>query len=195
MLSKEFKDVQKSATNYISWKQTALDVKDASDYLTDQCRYYVYNKHKTFMDNYFEEANVTRRRDKAIEVIKKYLPNTTAEQEIQSAVEKSRELMLTEYYAMRLIVSSLDIEMDDTYPYEVRMTNLKPEHEILSAQEKSLLALDYVIGDDYLITKDFIISKVNSAVSAIDSLMETRVIKATSDLKKDFSVTASFNWT
>lgn len=183
LLSNKFNDVQDSTNDYMTWKDTALDVKDASDYLTDQVRYYVYNKHKIYMDNYFEEANVTKRREKAIAVIEEHLPDTEAHKGIEAAVKRSKELMLDEYYAMRLVVESLHITMDDTYPIEIKETILSEEDQLLSDAAKSALALDYVIGEKYLEDKEYIIQKVNQAVSEIDTMMEKDVISSTERLK------------
>ena len=166
----------------MSWKQTALDVKDASDYLTDQVRYFVYNKRKIYMDNYFEEANVTRRRDKAIDIISTQLPDTIAHQGLDAAVTKSKELMNVEFYAMRLVVETLDPSFEYDYE-EVKSVQLTDEDIAKSNDEKVALALDYVIGEDYLDAKTFINEKVNLAVSEIDTMMEKSVISSTSELK------------
>lgn len=183
LLSNNFNDVQNSTNNYISWKQVALDVKDASDYLTDQVRYYVYNKNKVYMDNYFYEAKVTKRRDNAIEVIEKYLPDTEAQKGIIDAVNRSVSLMNDEYYAMRLIVESEHITMDDTYPLEVKAVVLTAEDAALNDEAKFNLALDKVIGEKYLEDKKFIISNVEYAVSEIDAMMEKNVVASTDRLK------------
>lgn len=182
-LSGKFNRVQKSTSDYMSWKQTALDVKDASDYLTDQVRYYVYNNNKMYMDNYFEEVKVNQRRDKAIAVIEEYLPDTAALNGIKAAVKKSNELMEDEYYAMRLVVDANHITMDDTYPQEIKGVVITDADNLLSDNEKKSLALDYVIGEKYLLDKEYIIDKVNIAVSEIDTMMEKEVIYSTMELK------------
>jgi len=183
LLSREFNEVQQSTSDYMSWKQTALDVREASDYLTDQVRYYVFNKNKMYMDNYFEEANVTKRRDKAIEVIEEYLPNTDALKGLQEAVERSNALMEDEYYAMRLIVESEHIDMDETYPDEIQDVVLSDQDLALSDNDKYDLALELVIGEKYLQDKDFIVHKVAYAISQIDTMMEEDVIASTTSLK------------
>ena len=184
LLSNKFSEVQKSTNDYMNWKSTALEVREASDYLTDQARYYVINKHKIYMDNYFEEADVTKRRDHALEVMNQYLPDTKAREGIEQAVTRSRYLMLDEFYAMRLIVESLGITMDDTYPIEVKETFLKQEDINKTPEEKVDLAFIYVFGDKYLEDKEFITTKVNYAISEIDTLMEKNVISSTDALKK-----------
>ena len=184
LLAGRFNDVQASTTNYLSWKQKALEVKDASDYLTDQVRYYVFNKHKVYMDNYFHEANIEKRRDKAIDMIESYLPNTKARDGLYAAVAKSNALMEDEIYAMRLIVETLHVDMDDTWPIEIRNAYLSQEDLALPDQEKEALAYNYVIGDKYLADKDFIIQKVNESVSEIDTMMEKEVINSTTGMSQ-----------
>lgn len=183
LLSTRFNNVQSSTNNYMSWKQTVLDVKDASDYLTDQVRYYVYNHKKVYMDNYFEEANVRQRRDKAIAIIEEHLPDSEVYRGIEAAVNKSKELMNDEFYAMRLVVESLHITMDDTYPNEVKSVVLSDEDIALSDKDKETVALEYVIGEKYLSDKYYIVHKINDAVSEIDTMMEKDVISSTAELK------------
>ena len=77
-LSSRFNGVRNSTSKYMSWKQVALDVKEALDYLTNQVRYYVYIRDKEYMDIYFQEANINKIKDHAIEVIEQYLSNTKA---------------------------------------------------------------------------------------------------------------------
>ena len=183
-LSNNFNRVQKSTTQLLSWEHTALDVKEASDYLTDQVRYYVFNHQKENMDNYFQEAKVNRRRDVAIEVIESYLPDTKVAEGVKDAVKRSNELMEDEFYAMRLIVESLHITMDSTYPDEVKNVVLSTEDIALSDEGKQDLALDYVLGEKYLNDKEYIIGKINDAIVEIDNMIESEVTVSTEKMRK-----------
>ena len=182
-LSSKFNKAEEAMNNFMSWEHTALDVKEASDYLTDQVRYYVYDKDKDYMDNYFYEAKVLRRRDNAINLIKKDLPDSEALSGVTQAVERSNKLMDTEYYAMRLVVDAQGIVMDDTYEDEVRYLELTAEDAALSSEAKLDLALEKVLGEAYVEDKEFIYDKISYAVAQIDTLRQTQVITANNELE------------
>lgn len=184
LLSNKFNDVQTSTNNYMKWKESALTVRETSDYLTDQVRCYVFTHNKDHMDYYFEEVNVTKRRDEALKVMEEFLPNSKAYEDIDLAVTRSNELMLKEYHAMRLVVASDNITMDDTYEQVIRDWKLTEEELAMTSDELDNLALKEVIGNDYLADKQYIIDHVNSAASAIDTMMEKDIISSTSSLKR-----------
>ena len=48
--------------NLVSWKENSYQLQIASDYLTEQMRAFVVTGDKTYLDNYFEEVNVVKRR-------------------------------------------------------------------------------------------------------------------------------------
>ena len=60
---------------------------------------------RNYLDQYFEEADVTKRREQALESLKKYFDKTEAFQSLQQAMEDSKELMLTEYHSLNLVAT------------------------------------------------------------------------------------------
>ena len=57
----------------------------------------------TYMEAYFTEANVTRRRENALENLEQYLVSDEALQFLKEALSYSNELMEREIYAIKLI--------------------------------------------------------------------------------------------
>ena len=62
LISREDEVVNQTYQNYLELKEVSSDVQLASDYLTEQVRLFVVNGDRVYMDNYFKEANVTKRR-------------------------------------------------------------------------------------------------------------------------------------
>ena len=91
---------------YVTCESAAKDLQDGSDYLTEQVRLYVMTGQQEYMENYFKEANVTCRREHALEELGQYFDGTRTFEALQSALNDSVELMNTEYYAMRLMVEA-----------------------------------------------------------------------------------------
>ena len=90
---------------------------------------------REYMDLYFEEAEVTRRRETALESLKEYFDETSVFTALQSAMECSEKLMQTEYYSMRLTAQAQG-EEESTWPESIQTTKLADEDEKLSKEEK-----------------------------------------------------------
>ena len=182
VLSSKYSDVTESTQHYMDWKNVANDIQLASDYLTDQVRSYVVVGKKKYMDNYFEEAKVTKRRDKAMEVIKEHLEGTQVYTYVVTAITESNNLMELEYKAMRLVA---DVKGTDYKAYlEIINVTLSDEEQSLDDKAKLQRGIDIVYGETYIEKKDVISFNINHAVSALDTLMEEDVLKASKDLKK-----------
>ena len=96
-----------------------------------------------YRDLYFEEANTTRRREKALEELKKYFADTDSFTALETALSRLQELMETEYYSMRLVAESYG-KSEESLPEEIRDVQLSTEDKALSAQDKRTKAQDIV---------------------------------------------------
>ena len=181
LISYEDDVVNETYKNYLSLKEATTDVQLASDYLTEQVRLFVANEDKKYMDNYFEEANVTKRRENALITIHELAENTPSHEEIHNnitlAVNESIKLMDLEYFAMKLICVDANISYAE-YP-EVGNANI----DNVSPENRKSAAIDAVLGTEYIKSKDYIISHVDAAIAIIDNLMEENVNKSVADLK------------
>ena len=157
---------------YIKCLSAAPDLSKGSDYLTEQVRSFVVTGDKTYLDNYFTEANVTRRRDKALEVLNPYMEGTAALNYLNLAMSNSLELMNVEYYAMRLEWESESLP-NDLLPEELRNITLSKRDGLLSAAEKHESAISMVFDQTYQLYKDRIISNVDSCIEELMEKMET----------------------
>ena len=90
----EVKRFEDATDQYIVCENAARQLQDGSDYLTEQVRLYAMTGERNYLDQYFEEADVTKRREQALESLKKYFDKTEAFQSLQQAMEDSKELML-----------------------------------------------------------------------------------------------------
>ena len=88
--------------NYIRWQRSASELQTGSDYLTEQVRCFVETGKREFLDNYFEEAKITHRRDLAVATMAEYDGTRLVYSMMQDAMDESVELMEREYYVMRL---------------------------------------------------------------------------------------------
>ena len=123
--------------DYIILSESAAGLLQASDYLTEEVQSYSVTGDRVHLDNYFYEANVSRRREKALSVMEEKMPDSEALAALREAMKESIALMDREYYSMRLMVQATG---DSDIPAELAGVELTPEDEALSDDEKLKLA-------------------------------------------------------
>ena len=170
--NKKFKEMYEGTENYITWQQSAFDLELASDYLTEQARLFVMTGNVRYMENYFEEANVTRRRDKALDSLRKAFEGTETFEKLEAAMKSSVRLMEREYYSMRL---AADIYGIDTacLPVELRAVELLPADTALTKDRQLEIARSMVFDDTYRNQKSEIYEEMNACLDGLISETET----------------------
>jgi len=95
-----YRDEQQAINLELELKNIGQQLAQGSDYLTDEIRHYVQFGDRVHYDNFWQEVNNTRSRDKAVERLKelKVLPSELAY--IEKAKEYSDNLIRTEEAAM-----------------------------------------------------------------------------------------------
>ena len=128
-----FTRLNKETGNYIVRQKAAHDLMEASDYLTENVQRFTLEADTKYMDQYFEEAYTSKRRESAVMTMSENNADTALIQQIQEALDESMELMYREYYAMKLVIDAKDIR---TFPDTLRAIELTEEDQFLSAEEK-----------------------------------------------------------
>ena len=141
--------MEQASERYILAEQAAANLEAGSDTLTEAVRSFVVTGEFPYLQNYFTEANETRRRDKAVSDLESMMSrDSTAYTRLSDALSLSNERMADEYQAMNLILSSGEYE-EALIPDELREAGLSPEDAAKSPAEKYRLALNLVYGDRY----------------------------------------------
>lgn len=167
--SESYDRMRMATQHYMDCQAAASSLREGSDYLTNQVRSFVITGDMEHVVLYYNEAQVTRSRDKAVERMREYLVDERALNQLDSALQTSDRLMETEEYAMRLMVAGLS---DDVarYPATLREIALSEEDSALPAQQQREKARGMVFGDAYDSVKEEIVSRINQG---IDVLMTT----------------------
>lgn len=145
-----------SVLEYSECAQAITSFREASDFLTNQVRFFVLTHNLDNLENFFIEENSACRREKAVEIVEKCVPDESVKKNLKAAYRESEELTLTEYYAMRLVCEGMHISITKL-PLQVAKVILKPEDEKLSDSAKFDKASRLVYDYDYLDSKDRII--------------------------------------
>ncbi|MBR4581444.1 MAG: GGDEF domain-containing protein [Lachnospiraceae bacterium] len=153
-------------------KDSTSGLQTASDYLTEQIRCFAVTGDVKYLDNYFEEADVTRRREKALEELEN---NGYAESEavrnLKIAMSESVNLMEREYYSARLTYEAYDLDLSAA-PAEIRAVELKSEDASLSREKMKLRASELLFDDYYRTEKEEISKYIKNCLNQLSNEMD-----------------------
>ena len=163
-----YQRMQAASDRYISAQVAATDMESGSDYLTDRVRSFVITGDIEYLKDFFEEVNVTRRRDLAVENLEELLlgNDNTALMRLNSALVLSNELLNTEYLAMRMVVEYGDYDTADI-PEVISSIQLSPEDSALSRDELLHKAQNLLFDSNYMHFKDRIRENVSLCTQAL----------------------------
>ena len=160
--------------DYISCENAVHELQAGSDLLTKQVRLAAATGETQYIDAYFEEANVTKSREKAVnDLLALEGSSSAAIETLQEALAASVDLMQTEYSSMRLVEESIGTD-DASWPQELKDARLSPEDEALSSADKLLRAQQLVFGTEYENAKDIITGDVDAAIASLTEEINTR---------------------
>ena len=103
-----YKDYSRLSDDVMNLEDNAMMLMEASDYLTEEIRSFVITGDRQHLNNYFEEANITQRREKALQALKSSNENSEAYSNLENAMSYSKDLMNTEYYAAKLAIEAFN---------------------------------------------------------------------------------------
>ena len=163
-LSASFRHLSDAVNEHMELQRAADELMAASDYLTENVQRFSVTGNPLYMDNYFHEANVVKRREKAIEKMSDHPNGASALESMKSALEASRELMLQEYYAMKLTVDARGLT---EYPDILDTVTLKKDDISLPADQKMKRAAEMLFSEGYYSMKDSIRSNMKISLEEV----------------------------
>lgn len=152
-LSRANREVTEIGENYHEVEENAAMVQSASDDLTKDVEFFVMTGEKRYMDDYFIEANVTKRREKAVDNLRRLRVTDSMFTYLEDAVKESVDLMQLEYQAMRYASEGFGLDISNLLAV-VQNTKLPKPARTMSAGEKIDQAHKIVFGDDYVSYKN-----------------------------------------
>ena len=118
-----FSKLSRETGNYIVRQRAAHSLMEASDYLTEMVQRFALEGDTAFMDKYFEEAFLSKRREASIVAMSENNAEQSLISQLQEALSESQSLMYREYYAMRLVTEAKGIR---EYPEQIRTVSFGP---------------------------------------------------------------------
>ena len=140
-----FDKLSSETGNYIVRQKAAHDLMEASDYLTENVQRFTLEADTKYMDQYFEEAYTSKRRESAVMTMSENRADAALIQQIQEALDESMELMYREYYASKEIIrtklrNSLEI-LDEQMSATRRSTNADMMSELATGRTIMIAAI------------------------------------------------------
>ncbi len=179
-LTSTFQRLTDATEDQISLDKAAHELMDASDYLTERVQRFTVNGDPDFMNEYFTEAFETNRRENAIEKMSGNARASAALEQLQEAMEGSRELMHREYYAMRLVIEA---KGDTDYPGELREIMLTEEDAALSPEDKMRRATEMVMDNEYYHQKENIRRNMQEGLDILEAMTRSTESAAFSNVR------------
>lgn len=171
--------LRNSFQEYVSCESAILKFVKGSDTLTEQARLAASTGEITYIDGYFQEANVDKNREKAIEEIATYEGNEEAVKLLEESMQNSKDLMQTEYYVMRLVEEANGTSIS-SWPQELQNIELDKADEALSAEEKLQRAQNLMSNSDYELAKEEILTGTNEVLETLSTRIENKQNRAAS---------------
>ena len=178
-----YNETHEITRNLLDWRKDAYELQVASDYLTEQVRCFTVTGDKQYLDNYFRESEVTKRRENAVETLQNEHNDSEAIRDLTDAMTQSKNLMIKEYYAMRLAIEGYGYDVSE-YPEVIQQVVLSEEDLALSAEEKVDRSSDYLFDDEYLLTKLRISNDMTDCLEVLELEMDTKQTDVAEALKQ-----------
>ncbi|MBS6063848.1 MAG: methyl-accepting chemotaxis protein [Peptostreptococcaceae bacterium] len=129
VMTKANKNVMQTYDRQFEFSQIAQSVADASDYLTNEARLYVITTDKKHLDNYWEEVNTTKRREKGIERLNEMKTPQEFIDTLQKATQESANLAKIEDIAMKSFEQG-DIDAARTMMFDTNYASYKEKIDV-----------------------------------------------------------------
>ena len=181
----KYEELRAASQDYIACEAAARELQAGSDTLTKQVRLAAAPGEQQYIDAYFEEADVKRSREKALDDLAALHDDPAAIEPLKEALSKSMELMQTEYYSMRLVEEAVHKDSHE-WPEKVGSVTLRPEDAALSDAEKMDKAQQLLISTEYEDAKDEISGDVGAALTVLTNEIVARQQRAADVFAKIF---------
>ena len=179
-LSASFRNLTESSEHTIELRKAALELMDASDYMTERVQRFAVTGNKQMLQDYYNEAYGIKHRENAIKKLSTDKSCENALKRLSSAMESSQRLMQREFYAMALVVDAKDIK---DVPLPLDDVVLSDRDKALSPDEKMQRATDIVTDNDYYAQKHQIRENMEGSLDELEKLASETDSKALKDMK------------
>ena len=190
-IKSKYNEIEYAMNDYTESNKAIYDLRDASDFLTNQVRLFSINLEPEFMENYFHEYNELKRREVSVEILEMTHKNDAPDVNLKMALTESQYLSKIEVYAMKLICSAIGYA-EENQPDLIVQTCLSEEDNLLNPDEKITLARSLIANSDYLASKDRISLYTNNAHAALINNFISKKLEDNYSINRSFSLQTAY---
>ena len=178
-----FGQMRSATERYIACQQDAVLFEEGSDYLTNECRYFVVNGDKQHVFNFIEEVEVTRRRERTRDDAEYFMLEADSLKFLNEALRYSDELIETECYAMRLMIDALGEDVTQ-FPPRIQRIALEEKDAALTPEEKRTRAVQMLFDSHYEEIKGKIYENVEKSITVLMEETYGQQIQSTNRMER-----------
>lgn len=160
---------------------------NASDYLTSEVLRFIVTGDRKSLNNYWNEVDNIRNRDRAIEELRKLKLTDEEMALVNLAKEESDRLVYGESRAMRLVAESIGMDLE-TLPNQVAAVELTDKEERMTAAEKQEAAVAYIFGDEYVAGKEVIWNSLDECRKMLRSRKDVELKTAMEETNRQLAL-------
>lgn len=171
--TKAYDELVEVTNQYIITEREIHHMEEASEYLTEQARQYVVTMDVKYVDAYFMEVNVLKRRETALQKIQNNVPEEEGElyRLIQEIYDESVKLTDVEIHSMKLI-SVLKSYERASLPVEIQNYQLTDEELAYTNKQLQDNAYYLVFDSNYAKVREDIDNKIDNAMTELSEIMK-----------------------
>lgn len=182
-LTSQSYDRMRSATqNYIDCQQATADLRAASDALANHARSFLVSENPEQVLLYYSEVDSGNLDEDVLATLRGYMPDERALSQLETAMQLRERLMVTEGYAMRLMLEAIGEDITG-YPQKLRSMQLLPDDKRMSSDEQKEKARNLLFGSDYEASQNKIDSYINKGQDRLISGMLTEQVASSQRLQ------------
>ncbi len=166
-------ELYKSTTDYIALHNSAENLVNASDFLTEKAQRFTIVNDPEDLNAYFEELDGVRRREQSVEDISGASLDTMTVEQIKKAYEYSVSLSEKEIVAMKIVCDAIGYDAQNE---KISAAALPAECSGMTADEKIKYAQKMLYDSSYYEQKTSIRNGVENCVSAL--IDDTRMMQS-----------------
>ena len=182
-----YNESYKATQNLLILRESADNLLEASDYLTEEMRAFVITGERKYLNNYFEEAMVDKHRENALDALRENNERSIAYQNLQHAMVNSVDLMDVEYYAAKLAIEGYGYELS-TYPEVIKNVKIKEQDENLNSAKKLEAAQEMLFDDNYTQKKDHIRDYTENCLKELSDEVQEKQLETATKLRKQVAL-------
>ena len=171
--TERYNDMEKATEEYIGCQNDVYTIWDVINDLSERARNFVITGSPEEVILYFNEVQVQKSKDLALESIKQRVVDEQTMKHLNTALILCDRMMNVQYYAMRLSIEAYEYDVDK-YPVLLRDVTIKEEDLELSHQDQKMKAIGMLFNKDYTLLKNQVDIRIGLCKTALIFAMEKK---------------------